>query len=119
MEIRKYTDEERPRTYGKCYDCGLPYDKFPCDMVINDKMWKRITPTYREGGGLLCPNCICRRLMQLGGTCVHVVSIDVGSFETKLKGAPEVKPPPKPPPKPKPVYVREDRDPKKKKGNRK
>lgn len=83
--MRKYTDEERPTTYGKCYDCGLPYDEFPCDMVINDNMWEIITPSVRKTGGLLCPNCICRRLMQIGATCVHVVSIDVGRFEQKLE----------------------------------
>lgn len=83
--MRKYTDEERPRNYGKCYDCGLPYDEFPCDIVVNNKMWEQINPSLRKDGGLLCPNCLCGRLTQLGGTCVHIVSIDVGSFENRLK----------------------------------
>ncbi len=71
--IHRYTDEERPRSYGKCYDCGLKYDEFPCDMVIQDELWEMINPSHRKQGGLLCPNCICARLIQLGLTSVHVM----------------------------------------------
>lgn len=50
---------------GACYDCGLPYDKFPCDMNVSDEIWEKINPSSFEGGGLLCPNCICARLIKL------------------------------------------------------
>lgn len=63
----------------RCYDCGLLYRDFPCDMVINDSLWIRISPhkTDKEAG-LLCPNCICKRLIkEYHLTCVHVkVEID-------------------------------------------
>jgi len=70
--MRRYTDKERPCGCGVCYDCGLKYDKFPCDMVIQDELWELINPSQRKDGGLLCPNCICARLIQLGLTSVHV-----------------------------------------------
>lgn len=61
-----------------CYDCKLNYDNFPCDMVIQDHLWKLISPTNDEGG-LLCPNCICKRLMNLGLTAVKV-TVDMSEF---------------------------------------
>ena len=51
-----------------CFDCGLSYDN-PCfqDLVITDAAWKIISPDG-EGNGLLCPNCICARLVKAGIT---------------------------------------------------
>lgn len=61
-----------------CYDCKLNYDNFPCDMVIQNHLWTLISPTNDEGG-LLCPNCICKRLMKLGLTAVKV-TVDMSEF---------------------------------------
>lgn len=50
-----------------CYDCGRPYGDehgFP-DLVIPNEAWTRISPTG-DGGGLLCPSCICKRLHDEG-----------------------------------------------------
>lgn len=58
----KYSDSERP--IGKCYDCGLSYKDF-VDVEVPDKIWEKINPTYCEGAGLLCPNCIGLRLRSL------------------------------------------------------
>lgn len=60
----RYEDWERPR--GKCYDCRTPYWSF-MDMIVPDEVWEKINPTYHEGGGLLCPDCIHKRIqMTLG-----------------------------------------------------
>ena len=50
-----------------CYDCGRPYGDehgFP-DLVIPNEQWRTISPTG-DGGGLLCPSCICARLHRAG-----------------------------------------------------
>lgn len=60
----QYTDDERACwEYCKCYDCGLQYscDAW-CDVVIPNKYWEMINPTYHKGSGLLCFNCIAHRL---------------------------------------------------------
>ena len=65
-----------------CYDCELPYDdKWPGDFVIQHKLWPLISPTH-NGGGILCPNCMCKRLMNLGMSAVWVV---VNTSEIKCK----------------------------------
>lgn len=58
----KYSDEEKLR--GKCYDCTIPYSDF-VDLSIPDKFWEMINPTFHEGAGLLCPNCITKRLKKI------------------------------------------------------
>lgn len=57
---------------AECYDCGWDYGSpgFP-DLLIPNWAWNRIAPygpgKGTEGGaGLLCPNCICRRLEKAG-----------------------------------------------------
>lgn len=57
---------------AKCFDCELSYEDFICDFVIQNKLWKVISPTH-DGGGLLCPNCIIIRLTGLGLTSVNVI----------------------------------------------
>lgn len=69
----KYTDEERVQYIGKCADCGMDYNDFVIDMVIQNKLWEMINPTYHKGCGLLCPNCICARLAELGLCSVNVI----------------------------------------------
>lgn len=63
--LRKYDDEDRPRSC--CYDCGLSYedDGFH-DLLIADYAWERINPTHHKGAGLLCSVCIVRRCEQAG-----------------------------------------------------
>lgn len=54
---------------GQCYDCGRKYGGLGwCDVVVSDNAWKLINPTnpYREGGGLLCFNCMAARFEALG-----------------------------------------------------
>ena len=58
----------------KCHDCGLDYEGFLCDFVIQNDLWAMISPTGDEGG-LLCPMCILKRLLDLGLPAVKA-SID-------------------------------------------
>jgi hypothetical protein len=48
-----------------CYDCLLPHPEGN-DCVLPDDVWEQINPTESEGGGILCANCIMRRLDFLG-----------------------------------------------------
>lgn len=53
-----------------CKECGKPYGDafgFP-DLIIPAYAWRQISPTGDEGG-LLCPNCICKRLYAAGIRC--------------------------------------------------
>ena len=53
----------KTKKHPKCYDCGRSYGNeygFP-DLVIPNWAWREISPTG-NGGGLLCPSCICKRL---------------------------------------------------------
>lgn len=57
--------QQKPTWLG-CHDCGLPYsDPAFVDFVVEDDLWRRISPTGDEGG-LLCVNCIVRRTRLLG-----------------------------------------------------
>jgi len=68
--MKKFTDKERPK--GVCYDCNIPYESFQ-DLIIPDEIWEIINPTYHEDAGLLCPNCIGKRLREanLKNTCCY------------------------------------------------
>lgn len=58
---------------GRCHDCGRPYGSdhgFP-DLFVPNDVWKKISPTCDEGG-LLCPSCICKRLVDHGIECEGV-----------------------------------------------
>ena len=52
-----------------CQGCNQEYD---VDMDIQDELWVKITPKTGDAG-LLCPNCICKRLIKLGMTRVEVI----------------------------------------------
>jgi hypothetical protein len=56
----RYEDNERPYSCS-CWDCGMAYSEFP-DMLVPDKLWKKINPTIYKGAGILCPTCIANRL---------------------------------------------------------
>jgi hypothetical protein len=46
-----------------CQGCGR---KFKVDLIIPDKLWKKIKPIDKpKGGGLLCGACIMTRLESL------------------------------------------------------
>lgn len=45
----------------KCEGCGLLYRDFPCDCTVTDEVWKQI---MGRDGGVLCPNCIARRIVK-------------------------------------------------------
>lgn len=66
-----------------CYDCGLPYDQFHADFVIQDELWKKISPSGGHAG-LLCANCMCKRLVELGMSAVWVV---VNTSEINIKNS--------------------------------
>lgn len=68
----KYKDEERP--YGRCYDCRKPYEDCG-DCLIPDDIWEQINPTYHEGAGILCANCIINRLHIIGVSEVQATLI--------------------------------------------
>ncbi len=51
---------------AKCADCKTPYGKEGwIEAIVPDKVWEFISPT-RSGGGLLCINCISKRLAKYG-----------------------------------------------------
>lgn len=50
-----------------CEDCGRPYGDehgFP-DLLVPHDIWEKLMPG-RNGGGLLCPSCMCKRAYDLG-----------------------------------------------------
>lgn len=52
---------------GACLDCGRRYGDrygFP-DLIVPDDVWEAINPGS-NGGGLLCPSCICARAYRAG-----------------------------------------------------
>lgn len=56
-----------------CYDCNLPYKDFPLDALVHNDIWELIrAEDLEEDVGILCPNCICRRLRKLGATCLKL-----------------------------------------------
>lgn len=60
----KHPKDERP--VGCCYDCGLKYGDDFHDMVVPDDIWEKISPTYWQRAGLLCPTCMANRLDYIG-----------------------------------------------------
>lgn len=49
---------------SKCFDCGWQYGAEGwVDLVLPNWAWNKISPRG-NGGGILCPNCICKRLEQ-------------------------------------------------------
>lgn len=61
----KYTDQDT--LGGECYDCGLDYGGGAwADVSLPDEIWELISPTEYKGSGILCFNCMVRRLEFLG-----------------------------------------------------
>jgi len=72
MSKRRKNRYPKPPDKAACYDCRLDYRKFPLDAIVVDDLWELINPSKHDGGGLLCPNCICRRLKELGACVVYI-----------------------------------------------
>lgn len=73
--MKRFKDSERP--YGQCYDCGLKYDNDAwIEAVVSDDVWEIINPTFHEGAGLLCINCIAQRCIEAGleNVSAHIVA---------------------------------------------
>jgi hypothetical protein len=60
-------------TKARCWSCGLPYSKFPLDLLVPRAQWLLIN-RGRESG-LLCAACIVRRMRRCikGVTVIHAV----------------------------------------------
>ena len=71
--VKRYSDNERKEKQGQCYDCGVSYSDFGLDLIVSDDVWDRINPTTHQGGGLLCPNCICKRLAEDHALCIRAI----------------------------------------------
>lgn len=65
---------------GECYDCGLKYTNFPCDLVLPNRLWELISPSESKESGLLCPNCICHRLTAGLGLSAVNVTVDLSEL---------------------------------------
>jgi hypothetical protein len=47
-----------------CQDCG---NNFKVDFLIGDDLWEKIKPAHKPvGGGLLCGQCILKRIECIG-----------------------------------------------------
>lgn len=80
---RSYEDYETfaNRTPGGCYDCGFAYGGIGwCDVMVPDDVWNLIAPNRRSKGGLLCFNCIARRIERLKLKNVRVAIVS-GPFK--------------------------------------
>ncbi len=74
---------------SKCHDCELDYN---CDMNIQDVLWEIIDPSEHKDCGLLCPNCICKRLMNIRGmTCVDVTVDTANACESMVGLSPKTR----------------------------
>lgn len=84
--IKRYADAERPT--GQCYDCGLEYSG-PAwvDVLVSDDVWEVINPTYHEGAGLLCFNCIARRCVEAGLEGVPIALVSGPLIAGKVLGS--------------------------------
>ena len=52
-----------------CQGCHKDYT---IDLNIQDELWYKITPKT-DDAGLLCPLCICNRLINLGMSAINVI----------------------------------------------
>ena len=69
---------------AKCESCGLPYQGFPCDLLVSDQLW--LTINYGRSDGLLCPGCMCSRLVEM----FRVGAIKIDEAALKQTGACDV-----------------------------
>jgi hypothetical protein len=57
---------------ARCKDCGIPYGEMGIDLILPDQQWKHVCPD----DGILCANCICKRVSKMRGTTVIYAWID-------------------------------------------
>ena len=49
-----------------CADCGKQYGGEDwVDVLVSNELWAIIGPDGDSGAGILCPNCIARRLREI------------------------------------------------------
>lgn len=63
-----------------CFDCGVKYP-FGLDLVLPDQQWNHLFPEGKDKGGLLCPNCICKRAKELKGSSIVLAWINQFDWE--------------------------------------
>lgn len=78
---------------AKCYDCGIEYGSPGwIEAIIPDKAWDAIRPNgTRPGNGLLCINCISKRLAERGYSKVPVWLCGMEPLRV-MAGSPEEQP---------------------------
>ncbi len=54
-----------------CQDCG---NKYKVDFSIPDELWYRITPSVHKDSGLLCGQCIVKRIESLGNYDIYYIT---------------------------------------------
>ena len=70
---RKWKYSEGDISTGTCYDCGLWYGCSSwVDAIVPNDVWELINPSEHEGSGLLCFNCMTRRVEFLGCESVPI-----------------------------------------------
>jgi len=55
----------------KCQKCG---HKYKLDLIIPDEIWRKITPSKNNEGGLLCPICIITEIEKIYGYSMFKLS---------------------------------------------
>lgn len=55
----------------RCLDCGLLYSDFGLDNHVPRAQWLAIHP---DENGVLCANCVVKRMEKLGATCVYMIA---------------------------------------------
>jgi hypothetical protein len=85
---RAHTDYEEnqsldPRELGcLCQECG---QRFRGNLLVPNSVWEQIKPEGApEGGGLLCPNCIMNRALDMGIWTAALATAPAG--ESELEG---------------------------------
>jgi len=60
---KKHEEEVLNEIGCTCHECGR---KFCVDIIVPDETWDKIKPDgSKNGGGLLCPTCIMKKLEEL------------------------------------------------------
>jgi hypothetical protein len=70
--------------YAACLDCGLPYDKFPLDVILPRSQWLTIHPAE---SGLLCAGCIVNRAEKIPGVIVVHAFIEIAPWPKSSKSS--------------------------------
>jgi hypothetical protein len=86
--LGQWQERKKTRKVVRCYGgCGLRYQDFGLDVILPTALWNRIavgkpfdetqTDIERDGrGGVLCANCIVKRLAKLPGVTVAFLTTE-------------------------------------------